>query len=76
LKSTASSDRFFTFAEMTALLFSWGVPTLSSGTLTTAAIPVPLSATSSAIEATTIAGAGRCSRRSARNLVIDDHPSL
>ena len=55
--------RFFTFAEMTAFAFSCGVPTLNSGTLPTAAMLVPPSATSSAIEATTIAGDGRRVRR-------------
>jgi hypothetical protein len=74
LKSTASSERFFTFAEMTALLFSWGVPTLNSGTLPTAAMLVPPSATSSAIEATTIAGDGRCARRNLPKSFTDDHP--
>jgi hypothetical protein len=63
LKSTPSSERFFTFAEVTALAFSCGVPTLSSGTWLIAATLVPPSAASSATDATIIAGDGRYLRR-------------
>ncbi len=59
LKSRANSDPFLTLAETTALFLSWSVPMLLRGTATaTAAMLVPPSATSSAIEATTIDGDG------------------
>ena len=54
-----------TLALVTALFFSCAVPTLAFGRAATAAMPVPLRATSSAIHATTIAGEGR-RRRSVR----------
>jgi hypothetical protein len=36
LKSFASSEKFFTFAEVTALLLSWIDPTLFFGSLSAA----------------------------------------
>src|SRR5581483_2103388 len=51
--------------DVTALFWIWSVPTLLRGTTTLmAAIPVPLSATSSASPATTIEGDGFLSLRS------------
>jgi hypothetical protein len=48
-------------AEVTALFFSWALPTLFFGTVaSTAAMLVPVSAISSAVQAITIAGDGRC----------------
>ena len=51
------------FGAVTALFLIFAVPTLLSGTFATAATPVPPSAASSAIDATTIAGEGRWSWR-------------
>jgi hypothetical protein len=59
LKSALTSERFLTFAEVTALFFSWGVPTLFRASCETAAMLVPVSATNSATQATTRAGDGR-----------------
>jgi hypothetical protein len=50
---------FLIFGVVTALFLSCAVPTLFLATWLTAATPVPPSATSSAIQATTIAGDGR-----------------
>jgi hypothetical protein len=74
LKSTASSDLFLTFADTTALLRSWTVPTLFLGTSwDTAATLVPPSATSSARQATTMAGDGlRIDRRITSPFVFAD----
>ena len=68
-KSDRSSDLFATFAELialflifgfvTALFLSCGVPTLFLASCVAAAMLVPPSATSSARQATTIAGEGR-----------------
>ncbi len=54
---------FLIFGVVTALLLSCDVPTLFAANWLTAATLVPPSATSSATEATTIAGEGRWSRR-------------
>jgi hypothetical protein len=68
-KSDRSSDLAATFAELTALFLifgfvtapslSCGVPTLFLASCVAAAMPVPLRATSSAIQAMTMAGEGR-----------------
>jgi hypothetical protein len=47
------------FAAVTALFFSCALPTLFFGTAWTAAMLVPVSAMSSAVQAMTIAGDGR-----------------
>src|SRR5204863_4886509 len=57
-KSARSSEPFFTLIEVTLLLWSCAFPTLFLGSALTAAIPVPLSATSRAMQATIIAGDG------------------
>src|SRR6266487_2715356 len=60
LKSFFSSEKSLTFTEVTASFFNWAVPTLLLGiTSETAATLVPASETSSAKQATTIAGDGR-----------------
>src|SRR5215831_8116542 len=68
-KSERRSERFATLAEFTALFrsfafvtalgLSWSVPTLFRGSALIAATLVPVSATRSAMQATTIAGEGR-----------------
>ena len=54
------------FGAVTALFLIFDVPTLLLGTLATAAMPVPPSAASSAIDATTRAGEGRWLPRNLR----------
>ena len=58
LMSAAVSDRFFTFAPVTAFFFSCLEPTLPAGSRVTA-YELPPIATNSATKATTIAGDGR-----------------
>ena len=61
---------FLIFGVVTALFLSCDVPTLFAASWLTAATLVPPSATSREIEATTIAGDGRCLRRN----LTDEHP--
>src|SRR5919204_1585637 len=64
LKSTLSSEWFFTLLLTTALFFSWAVPTLFLGSAVAAQLTPP-SARSRATHAMTIAGDGRWRRRRA-----------
>jgi hypothetical protein len=50
---------FLSFGFVTAPVLSWAVPTEFGASACTAATLVPVSATSSAMQATTIAGDGR-----------------
>jgi hypothetical protein len=50
---------FLIFGFVTALSLSCGVPTLFLASCVAAAMPVPLNATSSAMQATIMAGEGR-----------------
>ena len=51
--------RFLIFAAVTAFALIWAVPTEFGASAVTAATLVPVSATPSAMHATTIAGDGR-----------------
>ena len=57
-KSAARREASFTFAELTALFFSWTVPTLFRGSALETAKAVPLSEITRATDATTSAGEG------------------
>src|SRR5262249_21928158 len=66
-KSTARSEAFLTFAELTALFFSWAGPTLLRGSAVETAKAAPLNETARARQATTIAGEGGRRRMDGRD---------
>ena len=73
-KSTARSEWFLTFAEFTALFFSWTLPTLLRGSAEETAYAAPLSEIASARHATTIAGEGGRNRICASDSRLGPRP--